>query len=745
MSAILPTGPLSTVATALGVAGKITPQGAGWIACCPSHEDNRHSLSIGTGRDGRALLSCHAGCSIDAILSALHLTANDLFPPRTESKNGTGDRITDIYEYTDEHGRVLYEVCRFFPKTFKQRVPQPGGGYTWKLGDTPRVWFKLPSLLQGLTQGKVTFICEGEKDANRLAELGLIATSLAGGAAFTGSRHFANVATAHFRGARIVLLPDNDEPGREHMQRIADRLTPLATWVRTLALPGLAEKGDVSDWLDAGGDVAQLKALVASTQTAVAPPRDVEPTHEDSGDDETPLESMGTTLYPRTHFGNRDRFVDAMRDDLRYVAALKQWYRWDGQRFAPDETLSAEREAQATIRSLRDEAAATVNETQRSFLFKWAAKCATAGAVDQILSLAKSDPALARSPNDFDRDLDALNVQNGVVDLRTGVLRPHRRADDCTKLAPVVYDPAATCPKWESFLARVVPDVEVRRMLRIAVGYSLTGHIREECLFLLWGTGRNGKGTFFETLRLVAGDYAVQSDFETFLESNTPGGSGAARGDLARLQGSRFVTTSEAGEGKRLNEAMLKSITGGDTITARQLYAKEVEFTPQFTLWMAANHRPVIKGGDDGIWSRMRLVPFTVRIPDGEIDRTLKAALRDELPGILAWAVSGAIQWYREGLPFPDAVMAATASYRDESDVLGEFIEERCTVAPAERCQASEVYKAYKQWVSDRGDSEVSNTAFGRKLTDRGFPAAKVGGQKFRVGLSVQSFGGGLL
>ncbi len=723
--------------SALGTAGKVTKQGDGWVACCPSHEDTRHSLSIGTGRDGRALLTCHAGCSLESIVSALRLTQQDLFPPSEAKK--PADSITDIYEYRDESGRIVYEVCRYFPKNFRQRVPQQGGGYTWKMDGVPRIWFRLPELLSGLKGGKVCFICEGEKDANALAALGLTATSLAGGAAFTSSKHFPSVAIEHFRNAKVVLLPDNDEPGRQHMARIAERLAPIASWVRTVALPGVAEKGDVSDWLDGGGTVAALKDLVAGVAVAVTPasvPDEAPP--EDHGDgDDRPFEGADATAYPRTHFGNRDRFVDRMRDSMRYVAALKQWYRWDGQRFAPDETLAADREAQAVIRSLRDEAAAVVNETQRSYLFKWAAKCATAGAVDQILTLAKSDPALARSPNDFDRDLDALNVQNGVIDLRTGILRPHRRADDCTKLAPVTYDPTAACPKWEAFLRRVVPDATVRDMLRIAVGYSLTGHIREECLFLLWGTGRNGKGTFFETLRLVAGDYAVQSEFDTFLESGAPAGGGTARGDLARLQGSRFVTTSEAGEGKRMNEAMLKAITGGDTITARQLYAKEVEFKPQFTLWMAANHRPVIKGGDDGIWSRMRLVPFTVRIPDEEIDRTLKDALRAELPGILAWAVSGAISWYRDGLPIPDAVKAATGSYREESDVLGEFIEDRCTVDATAKCQASDVYKAYKQWVSARGDSEVSSTAFGRKLTDRGFSVVKIGGLKYRVGLSV--------
>lgn len=714
--------PVATVLAALGTAGKATKQGAGYVACCPAHEDRRHSLSIGTGEDGRALLTCHAGCTLDSIVTALGIEMTALFPP-AEKRAAHAEQMTDCYEYRDVDGRVLYEVCRYFPKNFKQRVPQAGGGYSWKMEGVPRVWYRLPQLMQGLAQGKVVFVCEGEKDANALADLGLTATSLAGGAAFTASKHWPAVAVEPFRGAKVVLLPDNDDPGRAHMARIAERLTPLATWVRTVPLPGLAEKGDVSDWLHAGGDVAALKALVAGVPTAPVP----------TADDETPPPELHEPKYRRTHFGNRDRFVDAVRDDVRYVAAFKAWYRWDGARFAPDEALAVQERAQAVIRGLLSE-----SQGPSDPLHQWALKCESMGAVQQILDLAQSDPALARTPQEWDADPDVLNVQNGVIDLRTGALRPHSRADNITKLVPVAFDPHAECPRWESFLARVVPDVEVRTMLRIAVGYSLTGHTREECLFLLWGTGRNGKSTFFETIRLIAGDYAVQSDFNTFLETGSAASSGAARGDLARLHGGRLVTTSEASEGKRLNESVLKSITGGDTITARQLYAKEFEFTPLFTLWMAANHRPTIRGTDDGIWRRMRLVPFTVQIPEAEVDRGLKAALRAELPGILAWAVSGAIQWYRKGLPFPDAVRAATAAYREESDTIGEFLDDCCDIGAEFRTPSSEIYTAYKSWCERRGDDPMKQTGFGRKLTDKGFEVVKTMSVKLRSGLRLR-------
>lgn len=724
------------VQTVIGALTKVSRQGDGYIAQCPSHEDARESLSIGVGRDGRALLTCHAGCSLESIVSALGLTTTDLFPPSEKAKQAGS--ITDIYEYTDAQGVVLYEVCRYVPKDFRQRVPQPGGGYAWKLGDTPRVWFRLPHLLQGLAAGKVAFICEGEKDANRLAELGLTATSLAGGAAFTGSRHWPAVAIDHFRGAKVVLLPDNDEPGRLHMARIAERLSPVASWVRTVALPHLADKGDVSDWLDAGGTVSDLKSLVAG----VAVERKAEPpVHQEPAHDPEP----GKPFRMHTTFGNADRFLDAYEHELRSVPQFGSWYCWDGTRWQPDASLHVAERAKQSIRDLMKEAWQTEDPDHKKALARWAAKCQTPGQVEALLDVARSDPRVVRTAAQWDANPDVLNVANGVVDLRTGALTPHDRAQNHTKLVSAAYDPRARCDRWESFLARCVPDADVRAMLRVAVGYSLTGHTREQCLFLLWGSGRNGKSTFFEVLRLLAGDYAVQADFETFLDKGINGG--GVRNDLARLHGARVVTTSEASEGKRLNEALVKSLTGGDTIAARFLYKEAFEFQPQFALWMAANHRPVIRGTDDGIWRRMRLIPFTVQIPADEVDKALPDALRLELPGILAWAVSGAIDWYRSGLPMPAAVETATNAYREESDSMAPFIDERCEIGERFSVGATALYTSYSEWCKASGEHPMSQTVFGRRLTDRGFEAGKDSrSMKVRNGLRLRDLlPGGLI
>ncbi len=446
--------------------------------------------------------------------------------------------------------------------------------------------------------------------------------------------------------------------------------------------------------------------------------------------------------YPLTNFGNADRFVDDHKHDVRHDAASGGWRVWDGRRFALDDGgVVASQRAQSTIREVRTAGEAAEDKGQRQALLRWADKCESAGGIEQILKIARFNPAIVRNPADWDSNPDVLNVLNGTIDLRTGVLKKHDRGDHYTKLVSVPYEPQARCDRWMSFLARVAPDNDVRDFLRIAAGYSLTGHTLEQCLIMLLGTGRNGKSLFIKMMRWLGGEYAVHADFETFLDR--PGTVGGARGDIARFYRTRIVTTAEAGEGKRLNEALVKAITGGDTITARHLFSKEIEFPPELTLWMAVNHRPVVHGGGDGLWRRMRLVPFNVQIPDEEDEKNLDEVLRAELPGVLAWAVSGAIQWYRTGLPFPKAVKDATENYREESDVMAEFIDERCTRDPAAQVLAGNLYTAYKHWCEHRGDTPVSNNVFGRKLTDRGIGGEKRGGQKYRTGLKLKPYASG--
>jgi putative DNA primase/helicase len=244
-------------------------------------------------------------------------------------------------------------------------------------------------------------------------------------------------------------------------------------------------------------------------------------------------------------------------------------------------------------------------------------------------------------------------------------------------------------------------------------------------LFFLHGSGANGKTTFLEIIRAITGDYAAVADFTTFLEKRGDG----PRNDVARLFGARVVTSSEVGEGKRLNESLVKALTGGEMISARFLYADLFEFMPTFKVFLAANHKPVIRGTDDGIWRRVRLVPFTVQIPAEEQDKELLAKLRGELPGILRWALAGCILWQRHGLGIPDEVRAATEAYRSESDTMGAFLEEYCELGTGFEFSepASALYAAYAQWAREGGEYQLSQTAFGRRLEERGIVAVKKG------------------
>lgn len=460
-----------------------------------------------------------------------------------------------------------------------------------------------------------------------------------------------------------------------------------------------------------------------------------------------------TTL--RTDLGNAERFVARHGRDLRYVAEWKRWLVWDGKRWATDESLEVQRRAQETIRSMWAAVADLPARDQEDWA-KHILRSETAGRLAALLECARANESMVVRPEQLDADPWLITCENGVLDLRTGQLGPHDRALLMTKLVPASFDPEARCDRWERFLHRIMNgNAALIDFLRRAVGYSLTGQPSERWLFFLYGMGANGKSTFLEVLRALLAGYAQQADFTSFLE--TPRGDGP-RNDIARLFGARVVTSSEVGEGKRLNESLVKTLTGTDTVTARFLHAEFFEFKPQFKLWLAANHRPVVRGTDPAIWDRVRLVPFTVSIPPTERDPGLLAELLRELPGILAWAVAGCLEWLEKGLGTPPEVEAATEQYRRDSDTLGTFLEECCDVAPGNAefaVPATSLYNAYRRWAEQGGEYQLSQTAFGRRLEERGITAEKRGvgaaRLKWRIGVrlldipATPSFFGGRL
>jgi putative DNA primase/helicase len=352
-------------------------------------------------------------------------------------------------------------------------------------------------------------------------------------------------------------------------------------------------------------------------------------------------------------------------------------------------------------------------------LFNHCLKWENAGRMTACLELARSEPGIPILPAQLDSDPYLLNVLNGAIELKTGKLREHRREDYITKLAPVEYDPDAPCPLWEKSLSQWMDgNDDLVGYLQRVIGYCLTGDVNEHALWFLYGTGANGKSTFLGTLLAMLGDYGIQAVSELLMERKHE----AHPTERADLFGRRFVATIETDEGKRMAEALMKQMTGGDKIRARWMKKDFFEFSTTQKIFLAANHKPVIRGTDLAVWRRIKLVPFTVTISDEEKDKYLSDKLKAELPGILAWAVRGCLEWQENGLGEPDEIRQATAAYQAEEDTLAAFLAECCQLHAELEWRASDLFAAYQRWT---GDKLMTPKAFGQKLKAKGFQSTR--------------------
>jgi putative DNA primase/helicase len=314
-----------------------------------------------------------------------------------------------------------------------------------------------------------------------------------------------------------------------------------------------------------------------------------------------------------------------------------------------------------------------------------------------MVSLAAMEKAIVSVTTDYDRDPWQFNLQNGVLDLKTGKLLPHNRTRLHSKISPVTYDAEAACPLFEKFINEIMAgDQEMIDFLAAAAGYSLTGDTKEQAVMVSHGNGQNGKSVFHLTLKHILGDYAEVASFDTFVMKKNNNG---PKNDLAKLVGARVVMASESQDGERLDEALIKNITGGEPITVRFLHKEFFTYDPEFKVWMSSNYKPNIKGQDWGIWRRLKLLPFEVTIPKEREDKELKAKLRNEASGILNWMLKGLAR-YREqgGLIYPEKVCAATSQYRDSQDIVGQFLRAKCILTPYAEIKGAELYTSYKIW-----------------------------------------------
>lgn len=418
-----------------------------------------------------------------------------------------------------------------------------------------------------------------------------------------------------------------------------------------------------------------------------------------------------------TDLGNARRFVYLHGEDVRYVADMKEWIIWSGQRWAFDDDGGVMRRAKATAHAMWQEIQDESDSDKRKALARWAFTSEGKERLQAMIALAQSEPGIYLKAADLDMDPWLLGVANGVVDLRTGALREGRREDFMTKQVATRYDPTAQCPTWHAFLNRILDeDTELLDFMQCATGYSLTGDTREQCLFLEWGGGSNGKSTKQKCLKDMLGDYARQVAADTLMvKSHNTGGPSE---DIARLRGVRLAAASEAEDQRRFAESQIKHLTGCDTVVARFMFKGSFEFTPNFKIWFAANHKPIIRGTDEAIWRRIRLIPYEVTIPDDEKDRELPQKLGAEWPGILAWAVQGCLAWQRHGLPMPRAVKDATAQYRSDSDTIRQWMDDYCVLGPQMKVSATELYQAHATWRKENNEHLMSQTMFGRRLTE---------------------------
>lgn len=409
--------------------------------------------------------------------------------------------------------------------------------------------------------------------------------------------------------------------------------------------------------------------------------------------------------------GNADRFVDKFKDRARYSYIDKGWYFYNGRKWEFDNLGNVKGLTEEVIQDMKKELAYCENEEEEKAFFKHLKY--TRNNRGKTNMMKESEHRLPILPDELDKRKDVFNCMNGVIDLRNGKLMDHSYDQFLSKMSYVEYTDNIDCPRWMEFLNQTFDhDTELIHYIQKAVGYSMTGSTKEQCVFFCYGNGRNGKSTFLDIISAIMGDYATNIQPETIMVQNRQSG---ANSDIARLKGARFVTTVEPNQGARINEGLLKQLTGGDTVTARHLYGKEFEFEAEFKLWMATNHKPIIRGRDLGIWRRMHLIPFTVEIPDDKVDKNLKYKLKKELTGILNWAVEGCIKWQREGLGMPAAVEEAVKEYKSEMDVITAFLED-CTIQGPGETKASELYKAYADWAEENGEYKMSNTMFGKEV-----------------------------
>ena len=425
--------------------------------------------------------------------------------------------------------------------------------------------------------------------------------------------------------------------------------------------------------------------------------------------------------YDLTDTGNAHRLFDKFGHIIRYSYNRKKWYYWDGKTWRLDESGEIKKLADIVCDDIKREAFMEQDEKMQVELLKWANRTASSKGKENMIKECQHLECIPASTDAFDSYPDFFNCQNGIVNLRNGELIPHDSSFMMSKIALCDYDTSGKKPeRWLQFLDDVTKgDKELQEYIQRCIGYSLSGSNREQCAYFLYGIGNNGKSTFLDTISDMLGDYAANTQPETIMMKHF--GNDSANSDVARLKSARYVTCEEPTEGVRLNEGLIKQLTGGSKITCRFLYGDEFEYTPEFKIWVATNHKPVIRGTDVGIWRRIKLIPFEVNIPPEKVDKNLKYKLRKEMPQILRWAVEGCMKWQKHGITEPECVQQAVKEYKNEMDLLAGFIEDAIVIDYDcnDRIMAKDLFGMYIKWAKANNEYEMTSKKFFKEITQK--------------------------
>ncbi|TMS59842.1 hypothetical protein MW7_000385 [Imbroritus primus] len=667
--------------------------------------------ATGDGGDIFALIAAYLGANVHTDFPRVLDEAADLLgrsrsvPVHRARKEAPVDDLgpaTAKWDYFDVTGKLIAVVYRYDPPGRKKEF-RPWDAKRRKMAPPdPRPLYNQ----LGLAAASQVVLVEGEKCAQALIAIGVVATT---------AMHGANAPVdktdwSPLAGKSVLIWPDRDKPGWDYAAQAAQAvLTAGAKSCHILYPPEEAAEGwDAADAIAEGFDVSSFLTHGPRLQM------------HDVADAAEPVVSSDESVW-----GTEDAlalaFTRRYHRDWRYVAGWGRWLVWDGHRWRTEDTLAAT----DLIRSVCRQTAVRADNP------KVAAKLASSGTVSGVERLARADRRHAATTVEWDADPWLLNTPGGVVDLRTGRKRSHERADRMTKITTAT--PGGDCPTWWQFIDEVTGgDKELQAYLQRMVGYALTGSTQEHALFFLYGTGANGKSVFVNTLATILGDYATNAPMDTFMETRTD----RHPTDMAGLRGARFVAAIETEQGRRWAESKVKNLTGGDKISARFMRQDFFEFFPQFKLFVAGNHKPAIRNIDEAMKRRLHLIPFTITVPPERRDKHLQQKLLAERDGILAWAVQGCLDWQGHGrLDPPQRVVEATEEYFEAEDALGRWLDERCVREPNAKSLTAELFNDWKQWAEAAGEFIGAQRRFSDLLITRGL-------EKWRNGMGVRGFQG---